>query len=181
MRISRTAATICIAAFTSWSCGNATVSSSTNGIPALSTSAAAGGATIAGFAFVDSSVTGQHSNAKLPPGTKIYPPGSKLSGTDGCPTTQYQTNGLPIAIIDYAGRPTSASVAVTRHPASGGTFENAPYYLDLNAGRSIQFLGPWFDNGTYDVVLTYDYSLGAGQRTSASYTLARSCPPPRYQ
>jgi hypothetical protein len=179
MRKSKIVVSICVLALTSWSCGNASSSQNGSGIPARTASPAAGGATIVGFAFVDASVTQQHSNAKIPTGTKIYPPGSKLTGTDGCPTTQYQTNGLPIVIIDYTGRPTSASVALTRHPASGGLFENAPYYLDFNPGRTIQFLGPWFENGTYDVVLTYDYSLGAGQKTSASYTLARSCTPAR--
>ena len=180
MRISRIVAAICLIALTSWSCGNASVSSQNgNGIPTRKSEPAAGGATIAGFAFVDASVTQQHSNAKIPAGTKIYPPGAKLTGTDGCPTTQYNTNGLPIVIIDYTGRPTAASVAVTRHPASGGNFENAPYYLDFNPGRTVQFLGPWFENGSYDVVLTYDYNLGAGQKTSASFTLARTCPPTR--
>jgi hypothetical protein len=179
MRISRNIVAISLVALASWSCGNASSSVNGSGIPARTSSSAAGGATIVGFAFVDASVTQQHSNAKIPAGTKIYPPGSKLTGTDGCPTTQYQTNGLPIVIIDYTGRPTAASVAVTRHPASGGSFENAPYYLDFNPGRTVQFLGPWFDNGTYDVVLTYDYSLGAGQKTSASYMLARNCPAPR--
>jgi len=176
MRVSKIVTAICIVALSSWSCGNASVSSQNgSGIPARTASPAAGGATIAGFAFVAASVSGQHSNAKLPAGTKIYPPGSKITGTDGCSTTQYQTDGLPIVIIDYSGRPTSASVAVTRHPASGGNFDNAPYYLDFNPGRTVQFLGPWFENGSYDVVLTYDYSLGAGQKTSASYTLTRSC------
>ena len=37
---------------------------------------------IAGFAFVNSSVTVQGRRAKVPPGTKIYPPGSKITGTE---------------------------------------------------------------------------------------------------
>jgi hypothetical protein len=180
MRISRIVGTICLVALTSWSCGNASVPSQNgSGIPARKSAPSAGGATIVGFAFVDASVTGQHSNAKIPAGTKIYPPGAKLTGTEGCPTTKYNTDGLPIVIIDYNGRPTAGSVAVTRHPASGGNFENAPYYLDLNPGRTVQFLGPSIDNGTYDVLFTYDYNLGAGQKTSASFTLARTCPPTR--
>ena len=134
---------------------------------------------IAGFAFLDSSVTSRGSKSKLPPGVKIYPPGSKITGTEGCPTTRYQTDGLLVVVIDYNGRPTAGSIAVTRHPASGGEFANAPYYLDLDTGRMIQFLGPIFENGSYDVRLTYDFSLGAGETTSASVMLARNCPAPR--
>jgi uncharacterized protein (DUF2141 family) len=134
-------------------------------------------ASLAGFAFVDGSVTGQGSRAKLPAETKIYPPGSKITGTDGCPTTRYHTDGMIVAVIDYQGRPTAGSVAVTRHPASGGQFNNAPYYLDLDQGRTLQFLGPIFENGSYDVRLTYDFSLGQGKTVSATFALARSCRP----
>ena len=84
-----------------------------------------------------------------------------------------------VVVIDYNGRPSAASVAVTRHSASGGQFENAPYYLDLDSGRTMQFLGPFFENGTYDVRLEYDFSLGKGESTSASIVLARNCPAPR--
>jgi hypothetical protein len=167
--------TICVAALSLCGCGN-TSTSSTSGGAANTSASSADGATITGFAFVDSSVTGQGSAAKLPAGTKIYPPGSKISGTDGCPTTQYRTDGEPVAVIDYTGRPTAGSVAVTRHPASGGNFADPPYYLDLNSGRTLQFLGPIFDNGSYDVVMTYDFSLGPGKKTTASFVLARSCP-----
>jgi uncharacterized protein (DUF2141 family) len=135
-------------------------------------------ASLTGFAFVDGSVTGQGSRAQLPAGTKIYPPGSTITGTDGCPTTQYHTDGMIVAVIDYQGRPTAASLAVTRHPASGGQFHNAPYYLDLDPGRTLQFLGPIFENGSYDVRFKYDFSLGQGKALSASFTLARSCPIP---
>jgi hypothetical protein len=180
MRISRKVVLVCVFALASWSCGSTSVSSENgSGIPARSSSPA-GGATIVGFAFVDASVTQQHSNAQIPAGTKIYPSGSKLTGSDGCPTTRYNTDGLPIVIIDYNGRPTAGSVAVTRHPATGGNFANAPYYLDLNPGRTVQFLGPSIDNGTYDISFTYDYNLGPGQKASASYTLARTCPPPAH-
>jgi hypothetical protein len=177
MRISK----MVVAAFVivlTWGCGGSTVSSPNGGGDlARTSSSTSSGGKIVGFAFVDASVTQQHSNAKIPAGTKIYPPGSKLTGTDGCSTTRYNTDGLPIVIIEYSGRPTAGSVAVTRHPASGGNFADAPYYLDLNPGTTVQTLGPYFDNGTYDVVFSYDYNLGAGQKTSASYTLARSCPP----
>ena len=134
-------------------------------------------ASLAGFAFVDGSVTGQGSRAKLPTGTKIYPSGSTITGTDGCPTTRYHTDGMIVAVIDYQGRPTAGSVAVTRHPANGGQFSNAPYYLDLDKGRTLQFLGPVFENGSYDVRLKYDFSLGRAKAVSATFALARSCRP----
>jgi uncharacterized protein (DUF2141 family) len=137
----------------------------------------AASASLAGFAFVGGSVTGQGSRAKLPTGTKIYPPGSEITGTDGCPTTRYHNDGMIVAVIDYQGRPTAGSVAVTRHPTSGGQFNNAPYYLDLDSGRTLQFLGPIFENGSYDVRFTYDFSLGQGKTVLATFTLARSCPP----
>ncbi len=131
---------------------------------------------LTGFAFVGSSVTAQGSHAQLPAETKIYPPASTISGTEGCPTNRYNTDGMIVAVIDYQGRPTAGKVAVTRHPARGGSFENAPYYLDLDPGRTLQFLGPIFENGSYDVQLEYDYSLGEGKTDSASFVLARSCP-----
>ena len=84
-----------------------------------------------------------------------------------------------VAVIDYQGRPTAGKVAVTRHPVRGGQFDNAPYYLDLDLGRTLQFLGPMFENGTYDVHLEYDYSLGEPKTDSMSFVLARSCPPTR--
>ena len=164
-------------------CSSATAPSSSN-TPAAETPAArqaapsaAGGASasLAGFAFVDSSVTGQSSRAKLPPGTKIYPPGSKITGTEGCPTTRYRTDGLLVLVIDYSGRPTAASVTVIRHPAAGGEFANAPYYLDLNSGRTLQFLGPIFDNGSYDVRFSYHFNLGDEKTISATLALARNC------
>ncbi len=136
-----------------------------------------GNASLTGFAFVSSSVTAQGRRANLPAGTKIYPPGSKITATDGCPTTRYNTDGMIVAVIDYQGRPTAGSLAVTRHPASGGQYDNAPYYLDLDKGRTLQFLGPIFENGSYDVRFQYDFSLGQGKSVSATFVLARSCPP----
>jgi len=134
-------------------------------------------ASLAGFAFVDGSVTEQGSRAKLPPGTKIYPPGSTITGTEGCPTNRYHTDGMIVAVIDYHGRPTAGSLVVTRRPATGGRFNNAPYYLDLDPGRTLQVLGPIYENGSYDIRFTYDFSTGRGQRLSAGFALARSCPP----
>jgi hypothetical protein len=133
---------------------------------------------IAGFAFVDSAVTTHGSRSKVPQGTRIYPPGSKITGTTGCPTTRYQTDGLLVVVIDYNGRPTAGSIQLTRHPASGGQFENAAYYLDLDSGRIMQMLGPIFENGRYDVKFTYDFSLGSGETTSASIVLERNCVAP---
>ena len=137
-----------------------------------------GDASIAGFAFVGSGVTAQGRRAALPPGTKIYPPGSKITGTDGCPTNRYNTDGMIVAVIDYQGRPTAGSVQVTRHPTRGGDYQDAAYYLDLDKGRVLQFLGPIFENGSYDVVFKYDFTLGTGKTLSAAFTLARSCPIP---
>lgn len=167
----------CLAAFAAWSCGSATVSSTDSAGPG-SAATATGDAEgkLTGFAFVDSSVAAAGAQAKLPAGTKIYPPGSKITGTEGCSTNRYHTDGQPIVIIDYTGRPTAGSVQVTRHPASGGTFPDPPYYIDLNAGRTLQNMGPIFDNGTYDVLFSYNYNQGAGKKVSGTLVLARSCP-----
>jgi hypothetical protein len=135
----------------------------------------ADGGAVTGFAFVDSSVTSMGSQAKLPAGTKIFPPGSKITGTDGCPTNRYHTDGEIVAVIDYQGRPTAASITVTEHRAGGAAFQRAPYYIDLNSGRTLQYLGPIFTNGTYDVVFSYSYNLGLPQKSSTTLTLDRSC------
>jgi hypothetical protein len=185
MRSAATAAIFAAVTLTSWACTTSSAPAANentgSAIPArrAASPAAAKAGVIAGFGFVDSAVTTRGSRSKLPPGTKIYPPGSKITGTTGCPTTRYQTDGLLVVVIDYNGRPTAGSIQVTRHPESGGQFENAPYYLDLDSGRIMQMLGPIFENGTYDVKFTYDFSLGAGETTSASIVLARNCPAPR--
>ena len=142
----------------------------------LTAETAAAGAKLAGIAFVDSSVTSQGSRAQLPPGAKIYPPGSEIAGTTGCPTTPYRTDGLIVAVIDYNGPPTAAAVAVIRHPASGGRFENAPYHFDLNAGRTLQYLGPIFENGRYEIHMTWGFAGAQSTATEAEFTLARHCP-----
>ena len=134
------------------------------------------GAKLAGFAFVSSSVTAHGGGAKLPRGTKIYRSGSRITGTAGCPTNRYQTNGLPVAVIDYTGRPTVASVTVTRTPAgSNQSFTDASYYLDLNAGRTLQYLGPIFQNGSYRVVLKWAFTGPQGKSVSGKFVLARRC------
>jgi hypothetical protein len=130
---------------------------------------------IVGFAFVDSNVTGQGSRATLPQGTKIFPPGSKITGTDGCPTTQYRTDGLIVAVIDYAGRPTAGSVTVNLVPAPQFG-QRPPYQLDLNTGRTLQLLGPIFENGTYQVTLEYFFGQANTKSTAAQFTLDRRCP-----
>jgi hypothetical protein len=135
----------------------------------------ADGGAVTGFAFVDSSVTGMGSQAKLPAGAKIYPPGSKITGTEGCPTNRYHTDGEIVAVIDYQGRPTAANITITEHPVTGGNFQRAPYYIDLNSGRTLQYLGPIFGNGTYDIVFSYSYNLGVGKKSSTTFTLDRSC------
>jgi hypothetical protein len=164
-----------IALFSS-SCGSSPVSSSSESVPSSPQAAAStSSGKITGFAFVDSSVTGQGAKAKLPDGTKIYPPGSTASGTDGCPTTRYRTDGQPVVVIDYTGRSTAGSITITRHPAAGGDFTGAPYYIDLDPGRTLQNMGPIFDNGTYDIVFSYDYNTGQGHKTSAKLILNRNC------
>ena len=132
-------------------------------------------ASIVGFAFVDSSVTSQGSRAQLPPGVKVYPPGSSVSGSNGCPTNRYHTNGLPVLVFDYQGRPTAGSVTIIEHPARGGEFSRAPYQLDIDPGRRLQNLGPIFENGTYDVRLDYHYAQGETKTTSATLILNRTC------
>ena len=139
---------------------------------------AAGSATITGIAFVDSSVTSQGSRAKLPQGAKIYASGTRITGADGCPTTRYGTDGLIVAVIDYDGPPTAGSLTVVRHPATGGNFTNAPYYLDINPGRTLQYLGPRFENGSYDLKLTWGLGQAQNLSVDASFSLARNCPPP---
>jgi hypothetical protein len=169
--------TACVLVLACWACGNATISSTANGGSSAAVSSGSDSkGKITGFAFVNSSVTSLGSQAKLPEGTKIYPSGSKITGTEGCPSNRYHTDGLLIVVLDYTGRPTAGSVAVTRHPASGGAFNDAPYYIDLNAGRTLQTLGPIFDNGSYDVVFSYNYNQGQEQKDSATITLSRSCP-----
>lgn len=137
---------------------------------------AAGTAKITGIAFVDNTVTGQGSRATLPAGAKIYSPGTKITGTIGCPTTRYRTDGLIVAVIDYEGAPTAGSLQVLRLLPTGQEFADAPYYLDINQGRVLQYLGPIFDNANYTLRLTWGLGQAQNSQTAGSFTLARNCP-----
>ena len=130
---------------------------------------------VAGFAFVDSTVTSQGSKAELPKGTKIYPSGTKVTGTTGCPTTPYRTDGLLVVVMDYSGRPTAGRVTITEERANGFAVARAPYQLDFNPGRVVQFLGPIFENGTYTLKIEYHVIQGTPVETEASLILDRSC------
>lgn len=140
---------------------------------------AAGMAKIAGIAFVDSNTTGKGSRASLPAAAKIYAPGTKITGTAGCPTTRYRTDGLIVAVIDYEGAPTAGSLQVLRQLPSGQQFADAPYYLDMNSGRVLQYLGPLFDNANYPLRLTWGLGQAQNSQAAASFTLARHCLQPR--
>jgi hypothetical protein len=80
-----------------------------------------------------------------------------------------------VAVIDYQGRPTAASVNIRETRDSGGIFLSAPYYIDLNGGRTLQYLGPIFENGTYDVFFSYDNNMGSAKTASAKFALDRTC------
>ena len=146
---------------------------------ALNVAHAADTAKITGIAFVDSNVTGQGSRATLPAEAKIYLPGTKITGAVGCPTTRYRTDGLIVAVIDYDGAPTAGSLQVVRQLPSGQQFANAPYYLDINQGRVLQYLGPIFDNANYTLRLTWGLGQAQNSQAAATFTLARNCPQPR--
>ena len=142
----------------------------------LVTAHAAGTAKITGIAFVDSNVTGQGSRATLPAAAKIYLPGTKITGAVGCPTTPYRTGGLIVAVIDYEGAPTAGSLQIVRQLPSGQQFANAPYYLDINQGRVLQYLGPIFDNANYTLRLTWGLGQAQNSQPAATFTFARNCP-----
>jgi hypothetical protein len=186
LRLDILAASLAICFLTSWSwgCGSGAAqdeakqdapSASSTGAPNSSPSPPSDGARISGIAFVDTSVTGEGSRAQLPAGTQVYSSGSKIVGTEGCPTSQNRTDGLIVAVIDYEGRPTSAALTIVENHVDGSRRDRAPYYLDLDSGRTLQFLGPIFDNGTYDLELAYNYAQGKEKSVTASFSLARSC------
>ena len=136
--------------------------------------ASADGGSITGFAFVDSSVTGMGSRAELPAGTKVYPPGSKSPAPkDAHESVPHRWNDRRSHRLP--GPSNRRGVTITEHPATGGSFERAPYYIDLDSGRTLQYLGPMFSNGTYDVLFSYSYNLGAAKKSTAELVLARSC------
>jgi hypothetical protein len=134
-------------------------------------------ATLTGIAFVDAKVTGQGSRATLPEGTKVHPIGSTISGTEGCPTSKFRTDGLIVAVIDYEGRPTSASLTITERRADSTQRARAPYHLNLDSGRKLQFLGPIVDNGTYELALSYGLAQKNPLTASGRFVLDRRCPP----
>ena len=130
-----------------------------------------------GLAFVDSSVTARGGRAALPSGTTVYRPGSTIGGVTGCPTSSFGQDGLMVLVLDYAGGPTSASITTTITPPEGGQgFTVAPYYLDLDPGQRVQFLGPRNQNGTYDILVEYGYARATGfPKLNARFTLNRTC------
>ncbi len=110
---------------------------------------------IVGFAFVSSQVSSMGSRAKLQDGTKIYPSGSTLRGTEGCPTNRYHTDGIPVVVIDYAGRPTAGNVQGTRHPCDRRQFCRRSLLHGHRSRRIVQqarclstALTTWFSSGT---------------------------------
>jgi hypothetical protein len=139
-------------------------------------SASTPGVALAGIAFVDSSVTSQGSRAQLPTGAKVLPMGSRITGTAGCPTNRYGTDGLIVLVMDYSGRPTAGSVTITRDPDGPTPMARSPYYLDFDPGRKLQFLGPVKDNGVYQIDVSYDLAQGVPRSASGRFELARSCP-----
>lgn len=86
-----TAAIFAAVTMSSWACTTSSApSANENASSAIPTRraaspAAAKAGVIAGFAFVDSAVTSRGSRSKVPPGTKIYPPGSKITGNTAAP------------------------------------------------------------------------------------------------
>lgn len=82
-----------------------------------------------------------------------------------------------VLVLDYAGGPTSASITTTITPPEGGQgFTVAPYYLDLDPGQRVQFLGPRNQNGTYDILVEYGYARATGfPKLNARFTLNRTC------
>jgi hypothetical protein len=135
-------------------------------------------AKLVGFAFVSANVTSQGSRAKLPRGTKIFPTGSRLTGKTACPRHyggSTPLDGLLVVILDYAGPRTAGTATLTFTPAGSGRagFPDAPYQLDVDPGRTLQYLGPRTQNGRYAV----DVQLfgSAPQRLAGRIVLARRC------
>jgi hypothetical protein len=135
-------------------------------------------AKLVGFAFVDSRVTAQGSRARLPRGIRIFPSGSRLTGKTACPRRfggSTPLDGLLVVVLDYTGSPTAGSATLTFKPAGSGRagFPDAPYQLDVDPGRTLQYLGPRTQNGTYAVKI--ELFGTAPQRLAGKIVLARRC------
>jgi hypothetical protein len=146
--------------------------SSSGGDQGSGASNGSSGATkIVGIVFLDSAVI-NGGTARVPAGARIYPAGSTITGATGCQTTP--TNGQMYLIFDYSGTPTAGEIDLTAPVSGGGSYPHAPIELDVNPGRTVQFLGtPLPINGTYKLQLQL---LGLHPRTlTAAFKLARSC------
>jgi hypothetical protein len=135
-------------------------------------------AKLVGFAFVSSNVTSQGSRARLPGGTRIFPSGSRVTGKTACPRRfggSTPLDGLLVVVLDYKGTPTAGTATLTFTPAGSGRagFPDAPYQLDVDPGRTLQYLGPRTQNGTY--ALKVELFGAAPQRLSGKIVLARRC------
>jgi hypothetical protein len=133
---------------------------------------------LVGFAFVDVKVTAQGSRAKLPTGTRIFPPGSRITGRTACPRRfagGTPLDGLLVLVLDYSGPPAAGSATLTFTPQGSGraSFPDAPYNFDVDRGRTLQYLGPRTQNGSYKVEIQL---FGAApQRLAGKLVLARGC------
>ena len=136
-----------------------------------SSSSTSGATKILGIVFLDTAAM-NGGPASVPAGKKIYPIGSTVTGSTGCQTTP--TNGQMYLVFDYSGAPTAGEIDLTAPVAGGGTYPQAPIEMDVNAGRTVQFLGtPAPINGTYSLKLQL---LGLHPQTlTATFKLARSC------
>ena len=147
--------------------------SSTNGgsSPGSGSSGGSGGTKLVGIVFLDTAAL-NGGPARVPPGAKVYPLGPTISGAVGCQTTP--TNGQLYLVFDYAGAPTAGELRVTYPTPGGGSYQEAPIPIDVNAGRTVQFLGlPTPQNGRYQLSLQL---MGLHPRTlTATFRLARSC------
>jgi len=144
-------------------------------VGALVPSAFADGGTLTGFAFVDSSVTGMGSQGKLPAGTKIYPPGSKITGTDGCPTNRYHTDGMIVAVIDYQGRPTAASITDYRTSCAGRKLPARALLHRPEQRAHAAVSRPNFRKRRLRRPLQLQLQHGASKNASAKFALDRTC------
>jgi len=61
--------------------------------------------------------------------------------------------------------------------AAGTQRARAPYHLNLDTGRKLQFLGPIVENGAYELELAYGLAHQKPLTTSGRFVLDRRCPP----